>query len=63
MLKNGYIEAVVEKPVGNLKKDDVVFIHSNEIGQIGKKGYVRVMKDEKDKKGTIVPTENLMVKK
>ena len=62
MLKNGYIEVVVEKPVEGLKKGDVVFALSSEFGQIGDNALIKVLKDEKDKDGIIIPVENLKVK-
>jgi len=49
MLKNGYIEVVVEEPVEGLEKGDVVFALSNEFGQIGDNALIKVLKDEKDK--------------
>jgi hypothetical protein len=62
MLKNGYIEVVVEEPVEGLEKGDVVFALSNEFGQIGNNALIKVLKDEKDKKGIIIPIENLKLK-
>lgn len=62
MLKNGYIEVVVEEPVEGLEKGDVVFALSNEFGQIGNNALIKVMRDEKDKKGVIIPIENLKLK-
>jgi len=62
MLKNGYIEVVVEEPVEGLEKGDVVFALSNEFGQIGDNALIKVLKDEKDKKGVIIPIENLKLK-
>lgn len=62
MLKNGYIEVVVEKPVEGVEKGDVVFALSNEFGQIGDNALIKVLRDEKDKKGIIIPIENLKLK-
>lgn len=62
MLKNGYIEVVVEEPVEGLEKGDVVFALSNEFGQIGNNALIKVLRDEKDKKGIIIPIENLKLK-
>lgn len=62
MLKNGYIEVVVEKPVEGVEKGDVVFALSNEFGQIGDNALIKVLRDEKDKKGVIIPIENLKLK-
>jgi hypothetical protein len=62
MLKNGYIEVVVKEPVEGLEKGDVVFALSNEFGQIGNNALIKVLKDEKDKKGVIIPIENLKLK-
>lgn len=62
MLKNGYIEVVVEEPVEGLEKGDVVFALSNEFGQIGDNALIKVLRDEKDKKGVIIPIENLKLK-
>lgn len=62
MLKNGYMEVIVEKPVEGLEKDDVVYVRSNEFGQIGNEALVRVMRDEKDRTGIIIPIGNLKIK-
>lgn len=62
MLKNGYMEVVVEKPVKDLKKGDVVLALSNEFAQIGDDASIKVMRDEKDENGIIIPVKNLKIK-
>lgn len=62
MLKNGYMEVIVEKPVKGLNKGDVVFALTNEFGQIGDDGSIKVLKDEKDEDGIIIPIKNLKIK-
>lgn len=62
MLKNGYMEVIVEEPVEGLEKDDVVYVRSNEFGQIGDNALVRVLKNEKDRTGVIIPIGNLKIK-
>lgn len=62
MLKNGYLQVIVEKPVEGLDKDEVVYVRSNEFGQIGDNALVRVLRDEKDRTGIIIPIGNLKIK-
>lgn len=62
MLKNGYMEVIVEKPVKGLNKGDVVFALTNEFGQIGDYGSIKVLRDEKDEDGIIIPIKNLKIK-
>lgn len=62
MLKNGYMEVIVEKPVKGLNKGDVVFALTNEFGQIGDYGSIKVLRDEKDENGIIIPIKNLKIK-
>lgn len=62
MLKNGYMEVIVEKPVEGLKKGDVVFALTNEFGQIGNDASIKILKDEKDEDGIIIPIRNLKIK-
>ena len=62
MLKNGYMEVIVEEPVEGLEKGDVVFALTNEFGQLGDDASIEVLKDEKDEKGIIIPIKNLKIK-
>ena len=62
MLKNGYMEVIVEKPVKGLNKGDVVFALTHEFGQIGDDGSIKVLRDEKDENGIIIPIKNLKIK-
>ena len=62
MLKNGYMELIVEEPVEGLNKGDVVFALTNEFGQIGDDGSIKVLRDEKDENGIIIPIKNLKIK-
>lgn len=62
MLKNGYMEVIVEEPVEGLEKGDVVFALTNEFGQLGDDASIKVLKDEKDETGTIIPVKNLKIK-
>lgn len=62
MLKNGYMEVIVEEPVEGLKKDDVVFALTNEFGQLGDDASIKVFKDAKDEEGIIIPVKNLRIK-
>lgn len=56
------MEVIVEEPVEGLEKDDVVYVRSNEFGQIGDNALVRVLKNEKDRTGVIIPIGNLKIK-
>ena len=62
MLKNGYMEVIVEEPVEGLEKGDVVFALTNEFGQLGDDASIEVLRDEKDEKGIIIPIKNLKIK-
>jgi hypothetical protein len=39
-----------------------VYVRSNEFGQIGDNALVRVLRDEKDRTGIIIPIGNLKIK-
>lgn len=56
------MEVIVEKPVEGLKKGDVVFALTNEFGQIGNDASIKILKDEKDEDGIIIPIRNLKIK-
>lgn len=62
MLKNGYIEVVVDKPVIGLEKGEIVFALSNEFGQIGSNASISVIKCDDKKTKIIIPKENLSIK-
>ena len=63
MLKNGYMEVIVEEPVEGLEKGEVVFALTNEFGQLGNDASIKVLKDVKDEEGVIIPVKNLKIKK
>ncbi len=56
------MEVIVEEPVEGLKKGDVVFALTNEFGQLGDDASIKVLKDEKDEDGIIIPIKNLKIK-
>ncbi len=56
------MEVIVEEPVEGLKKGDVVFALTNEFGQLGDDASIKVLKDEKDEEGIIIPIKNLKIK-
>lgn len=62
MLKNGYMEVIVEEPVDGLKKDDVVLVLTKEFGQLGDDASVKVLRDTKDEEGIFIPVKNLKIK-
>jgi hypothetical protein len=62
MLKNGYMEVIVEEPVNGLEKGDVVFALTNEFGQLGGEASIKVLRDERDEKGVFIPIKNLTIK-
>jgi len=56
MLKNGYIEVSVIKPVEGLKKGDKVLVSATEFGQLEDESLVTCYKDKKE---IIAPKKNL----
>ena len=56
------MEVIVEEPVEGLEKGDVVFALTNEFGQLGDDASIKVLKDEKDDTGIIIPVKNLKIK-
>lgn len=56
------MEVIVNEPVEGLKKGDVVFALTNEFGQLGDDASIKVLKDEKDEEGIIIPIKNLKIK-